>query len=341
MTFTELMQNGELRDRYKKVKQFFFLKESAYDVTSICQLRCEGCYYFAGDKYKVKDVKDPERWRTFLQQERARGINYVNLAGAEPSLVPQVLDACFETISMGTVFTNGLKPIASEIGYRIHISVWGDSAGDPLYRPLASGKPGPQCLPQQLKNYKADSRVMFVYTFNENNVTQVDDVLRRIHDEGHKITFNVYSSTVGGTSPLNVGPSLDRIREKMIDAMERYPNTVVYSRYNAEVHTSSSSLRTQFGCPYPRAVEGDQANVGISRTFRSYRADFTHVRQCDCCIPDTDCMNCRHYAAGSAIVTHRLDLHTKSEEAFRGWLDYVDTYLAVWLLGYTKGANLY
>jgi hypothetical protein len=36
-----------------------------------------------------------------------------------------------------------------------------------------------------------------------------------------------------------------------------------------------------------------------------------------------------------------MDLHIKTEAAFRGWLDYVDTYLAIWVLGYEKGANLY
>src|SRR5258708_40333664 len=61
----------------------------------------------------------------------------------------------------------------------------------------------------------------------------------------------------------------------------------------------------------------------------------------DCCIPDTDCADCRHYAAGSAIVSSRLGMHLDSERQFRGWLDYGDTYLAVWILGYTRGENLY
>ena len=47
MGFTEYLQIPELAQRYRKVKQYFFLK-SAYDVTSVCQLRCDGCYYFQG-----------------------------------------------------------------------------------------------------------------------------------------------------------------------------------------------------------------------------------------------------------------------------------------------------
>src|SRR6059036_1926941 len=47
MSLTAVLQVPELEERYRKVKKFFFLRESAYDVTSACQLRCDGCYYFA------------------------------------------------------------------------------------------------------------------------------------------------------------------------------------------------------------------------------------------------------------------------------------------------------
>ncbi len=59
-----------------------------------------------------------------------------------------------------------------------------------------------------------------------------------------------------------------------------------------------------------------------------------------CCVPDTDCDDCRHYAAGSAVVTARLFRHAVDPDTFKAWLDYVDTYLSVWVAGYEKGANL-
>ncbi len=59
-----------------------------------------------------------------------------------------------------------------------------------------------------------------------------------------------------------------------------------------------------------------------------------------CCVPDTDCDDCRHYAAGSAVVTARLYRHVTDPLTFKSWLDYVDTYLAVWVMGYEKGENL-
>ena len=342
MGFTEYLQIPELAQRYRKVKQYFFLKESAYDVTSVCQLRCDGCYYFQGEKYQVKDTRDLQAWRAFFEAEKERGITYVVLAGAEPALVPKIIRACYEILPLGTIVSNGLRKIDADLRYRVQLSVWGDSTGDPIYRKYAGGQPGPFCLPVQLKNYKDDDRIIFVYTFNNENIDQLDEILPMVHGEGHKLTFNVFSNPVQCTSPLKMQDTLKKTRDKMIAAMEEYGDTVVYSYYNAEIHTSEKSLHEQFICSYPRAQHAlGLTGIGLSRTFRSYRTDLTHAIESDCCIPDTDCADCRHYAAGSAIVSSRLRAHTDSEAKFRAWLDYVDTYLATWLVDYEKGENLY
>jgi len=342
VSFTDFLSNPQLAERYRKVRQYFYLKESAYDVTSACQLRCDGCYYFEGEKSHVKDNRDPAAWRAFFEEEKARGITYVVLAGAEPSLVPKIIAACHDVIPLGSVATNGLKPIDRAIRYRIHLSVWGDSSGDPNYRKRVGGKPGPDCLAAQLKNYRNDDRAIFVYTFNAQNIDQVDDVAKRLADENHKLTFNVFSTPSNMNTWLDMKSALDRTRGKMIEMMERFPGTVLYSYYNAQVHTHALSLHDLFGCVYPRAQRmNSQVVGGLGNTFRSYRTDLTHKVESDCCVPDTDCSMCRHYAAGSAIVTSNLHSHAATEMGFRAWLDYVDTYLSVWVMGYRKGQNLF
>jgi len=80
--------------------------------------------------------------------------------------------------------------------------------------------------------------------------------------------------------------------------------------------------------------------IGLGKSFRQYRTDLNWDRSVACCVPDTDCADCRHYAAGSAVVTARLYRHVNNPAAFKSWLDYVDTYLAVWVMGYEKGENL-
>jgi MoaA/NifB/PqqE/SkfB family radical SAM enzyme len=332
--FKDLLAVPEIGARWEKVRRFFFLRESTYDMTRRCNLRCEGCYYYEGDKQHAVDESDPARWKALLESEKERGITFVVLAGAEPGLVPELCRACYEVIPLGCIATNGLQPFPESIGYRIHISVWGDDEESKRFR-------GRACLPQQLDNFAGDDRAVFVYTFTGRNIDQIDGEVARIADRGGRITFNMFSPPVGYEGELSLdADAFARARDKMLLMLERHPGTVLYSRYNAEVHTDPErSLHTRFKCPYPRC--NPDTTLGLGRSFRQYRSDLTWDRKVACCVPDTDCADCRHYAAGSAVVTARMAQHVGGEADFRKWLDYVDTYLAVWVRGYEKGANLF
>jgi len=61
-----------------------------------------------------------------MQAEKTRGITYVVLAGAEPSLVPALLEVCYDEMPLGSIATNGFKKIPESVRYKIHISVWGN-----------------------------------------------------------------------------------------------------------------------------------------------------------------------------------------------------------------------
>lgn len=333
-TFKQILSDPDINARWLKVKQYFFLRESTYDMTSRCNLKCDGCYYYEGDKQNTEDCRDPEKWRALLEREKARGITFVVLAGAEPSLVPELCKACYDVIPLGCIASNGLRPFPPEIGYKIHISVWGDDAESKKYR-------GRACLDQQLKSFRDDDRAVFVYTVTKRNVDQIDGVVRRIDDHGGKVTFNTFSPPMGYAGELtHDADSFHRMHDKTIEMVDRYPETVLFSRYSAEVHSDPErSLHQRFECPYPRCKPDTQ--FGLSKTFRQYRTDLTWDRAVACCVPDTNCNACRHYASGSAIVTSRMTQHVDSEISFRKWLDYVDTYLAVWVRGYEKGQNLY
>jgi len=124
--FSDLLAEDIVRERWEKVRRYFFLRESTYDMANRCNLRCEGCYYYEGDKQFAEENRDPEAWRSLMRQEKERGITYVVLAGAEPSLVPELLEVCYGEIPLGCIATNGVKRIPETVGYKIHISVWGN-----------------------------------------------------------------------------------------------------------------------------------------------------------------------------------------------------------------------
>ena len=331
--FSEIIAEPRIRERWEKVREYFFLRESTYDMTNRCNIRCEGCYYYEGDKQFAKENRDPDAWRRLMEEEKARGITFVVLAGAEPSLVPELCEVCFEKIPLGVIATNGLKLIPESINYKIHISVWGNDETSLRVRGAKN------MLLRQIRNYKGDSRAVFVYTFTRDNIDQAQEVTRILADNQCKITFNVFSAPVGYDGYLrHTAASLELTRKMMTELMSTYPETVLFSHYNVVAHTHKYGLHDLYSCSYPRM--NPSSDIGLGRSFRQYRADLTWDRNVACCVPDTDCADCRHYAAGSAVVTARLFRHATDPGTFKSWLDYVDTYLSVWVTGYEKGQNL-
>ncbi len=331
--FADLLADPMTAERFEKVRQFFFLRESAYDMTSRCNVRCDGCYYFEGDKQHTRDELGPSAWRSLMQAEKGRGITFVVLAGAEPALVPELMQVCYEEIPHGAIATNGLLRIPDSVKYRIHVSVWGNDATSERTRKAK------RMLERQLEHYEGDARAVFVYTYTRHNVEEADEVVARLAKAGCRCTFNVFSAPLGYAGELRHTPaSLAAMRASMLRLLAAHPDSVLYSPYNAAAHTNEKGLHDLFRCPYPRSA-GSIA-FGLGRSFRQYRSDLSWVHEASCCVPDTECSDCRHYAAGSAMVTARMQRHARTHEHFRAWLDYVDTYLAVWVNGYAKGVNL-
>ena len=331
--FSDLIASPQIKARWEKVRKFFFLRESTYDMTHRCNIHCNGCYYYKGEKQHTEENRDSAVWRKLMISEKKRGITYVVLAGAEPSLVPELCQVCYEEMPLGTIATNGLRRIPDNINYKIHISVWGN---DTTSFQIRNAK---NMLKRQIENYKGDPRAIWVYTFTCNNITEAPSVIRELAKNNCKATFNIFSAPVRYQGDLiHTNKSLQLTNKVMVELMAQYPKHVIYSFYNIMAHTHPLGLHALYGCSYPR--QNNSTDVGLGRTFRQYRTDLSWDRSASCCVPDTDCADCRHYAAGSAIVTARLFRHAVDPDTFNAWLDYVDTYLAVWVMGYEKGSNL-
>lgn len=331
--FSEIISDPDIKERWLKVKKYFFLRESSYDMTNRCNVQCEGCYYYEGNKQFAIENNDIDAWRRLMTAERERGITFVVLAGAEPSLVPDLCEVCHNEISLGVIASNGMIRIPENIGYKIHISVWGS---DDTSLRLRKAK---NMLARQIENYKDDERAVFVYTFTRDNIDEAEEVAEILAENRCKLTFNMFSSPVGYKGSLRHTPeSLERTGKIMSDLLAAYPDNVLFSPYNIVAHTHKLGLHDLYQCSYPRM--NPSKDIGLGRSFRQYRTDLTWDRKDACCVPDTDCADCRHYASGSAVVTARMYRHADDPESFKSWLDYVDTYLSVWLFGYEKGAPL-
>jgi len=331
--FKDLTALPGVGERWDRVRRYFFLRESTYDMTNRCNIRCDGCYYYEGDKQFATDNRDNDAWRRLMEAEKERGITFVVLAGAEPALVPDLLKTCHDVMPLGCIATNGTKRIPDPVGYKIHISVWGD---DQTSLRVRGAK---RMLLRQCENYAGDPRAVFVYTYTRENIAETEEVVAYLAENDCKVTFNVFSAPVGYDGSLRHDhESLLATRASMVDLTRRYTDSVLFSSYSAVAHTHAKGLHDLFSCSYPRC--NPSTDIGLGRSFRQYRSDLTWDRDVACCVPDTDCPDCRHYASGSAVVTARMYRHANHPDTFKAWLDYVDTYLAVWVMGYEKGPNL-
>ena len=125
--------------------------------------------------------------------EKERGITFVVLAGAEPSLVPELCRVCFDEMPLGAIATNGLAAIPENINYRIHISVWGNEETSFKTRKAKN------MLARQIENYKGDPRAVWVYTFTRHNIHEAREVVKILAENNCKATFNMFSAPVGYT----------------------------------------------------------------------------------------------------------------------------------------------
>lgn len=315
---TRVPESGMSADRIGR------LRTSNYDISNVCNLRCDGCLYFSGAGQEIQNAQTSIAvWREFFASEARRGINFAYVAGAEPSLTPDRIRACHEHIPMGVIFTNGTKRIADDIDYRIHVSVWGDEAGSTLYR-------GANINRKAMRNYAGDERAVFVMTLNAQNLAEVPSVASACRDHGLKLTFSLFSPTmeynkypaVGEAGDLRLTPAdLNACRDTMLEAEQRYPDTIRISREFVDWVTGGESLYTID----ETGVATDCGNR-LTRSHVHFNADLGR-NSGKCCSPNLDCRDCRPYAMSLATYFNRR--RQRPEEWPRVWSFWSELFLPV------------
>jgi hypothetical protein len=321
-----------------------FRRPSFYEISQKCNLWCEGCYYFEDRaREAVKDEMAEQQWEQFFAAERARGVSMAYLVGAEPSLYPERLRAAVKNIQYGKIGTNGTIVIPQDIQFRIGVSVWGNETDDALLR-------GGSVLRKAMRNYAGDPRAIMLFTLSPWNLDSADEVLKASEDHDIKLTFSIYSPTTSYLAKLKsgipadkkyfrLGPSLSRAvftddelrkaRDVTRKAMQRFPETVLYSDDYADIVTAPGPL-------YDMDPDtGLPINCG-SRLREPLRYFDTAGLQKDvkCCTPDVDCEHCRLYSGSWSMLFRPTEQHLSNLAAFEGWLRMIETLGQIFLYPY-------
>ncbi len=309
---------------YGMIRQAGAVRPISLDITSKCNLRCAGCYYYAEGMDKVDARKDDEAFDALLESEKARGTNFVTVVGGEPALVPRRLKKIYDNFKMN-VATNGLIRIPSEglEDMPLGIAIWGDRETDSRLR--SDGKR--DLFEVALRNYRDDPRAFFYYTVAPGHAHEVESVVEQCVQNGNRILFNYYSdvSSVGGDLDYRWG--FNAVRTEVDRMIERYPDRMYSTRYLNKVVTTGRLDGKTWGYDVCTNLTIDNpANAGrrengepVNTHFRAINADFRTTRRC-CTGIERDCASCFDTWEHFSWIMINMRRHLGSQQEFADWL---------------------
>jgi MoaA/NifB/PqqE/SkfB family radical SAM enzyme len=308
----------EWYERYKRISHLN-IRSSIYDVTNQCNLRCRGCFFFSSDEHKAApEEMDIRKWEAFVDSEKARGVNLAILIGGEPTLYLDRVAAFYKRLPTYCA-TNGLIKVPRDRfpDMMVGISLWGDEEDEKVLR-------GKDTFAISSKNYAGDPYTYYLYTITPKQVGRIESIIRRIADAGLKVHLQLLSNDEGVEGFSWTDELLRDIRDEMDIMLDRYPNTVISSKYYHEIITTGQMLGRSFGwneCPSVTEPM-DRRKPQPKRLIRFIRwaADLHTMHRC-CTSATRDCSICKDGAAHMSWVMVNKRAHLRSAKDLQGWIE--------------------
>jgi MoaA/NifB/PqqE/SkfB family radical SAM enzyme len=318
MNTVSSLLDKEWYERYKRISRLN-IRSSIYDVTNQCNLRCRGCFFFSSDEHKAApEEMDIRKWEAFVDSEKARGVNLAILIGGEPTLYLDRVAAFYKRLPTYCA-TNGLIKVPRDRfpDMMVGISLWGDEEDEKVLR-------GKDTFAISSKNYAGDPYTYYLYTITPKQVGRIESIIRRIADTGLKVHLQLLSNDEGVEGFSWTDELLRDIRDEMDIMLDRYPNTVISSKYYHEIITTGQMLGRSFGwneCPSVTEPM-DRRKPQPKRLIRFIRwaADLNTMHRC-CTSATRDCSICKDGAAHMSWVMVNKRAHLRSAKDLQGWIE--------------------
>ncbi len=316
-------------ERYQRIAHLN-IRSSIYDVTDKCNLRCKGCFFFSsGEQHAAREETDLRAWESFIDAEKARGVNLAILIGGEPTLHLDRVEA-FHRRLPSYCATNGLIKLPRDRfpEMMVGISLWGDEEVERELR-------GKDTFAVSSRNYAGDPWTYYLYTITPKQVGRVERMTARIRDVGLRVHYQLLSNDEGVDGFVWEPGRLAELRAELDGLLERYPETVVSCRYYHEVLTTGRLHGRAFGwSECPSVTEPlDTRNPRPRRLIRFIRwaSDLRTMHRC-CTSATRDCATCKDGAAHmSWIMVHKRD-HLRSTEDLRNWIEVYEMFAKLYRL---------
>lgn len=341
----EYLEDPFLARLHAMVAEAGHLKAITIDITEVCNLRCNGCYFFVENMDDSKSPKEETEFDHFIAHEKARGTNYATVLGGEPSLQLERLKKLHDSFRIVAV-TNGIRKIPYE-GFEnmpIAVSVWGDHETDTKLR----GRGKIPVFRKALKNYRDDPRALWYFATSTGNAHEIASVARQCMENGNYLYFNYYEDNedIGGRFDHNSG--FARVREEIDRVIDQYPDRVLTTSYLNKVATTNTLFEDRWGydvCPtvsanHPKNADRIANGHPYNPHFRAYNPDLTTVRRC--CVGEArECSKCYNAYARHTWIMVNKHRHLESKESFTNWLTSIATfYMAIRAISFEEGSKL-
>jgi len=308
----------EWYERYKTISKLN-IRSSIYDVTNKCNLRCKGCFFYSSDEHKAAvEEMDLAKWEAFIDKEMDRGVNLAILIGGEPTLYLDRVEAFYKRLPTFCA-TNGLIKIPRSRfpDMMLGISLWGDEADEKILR-------GKDTFSISSKNYAGDPNVYYLYTLTPKQIGKIERIISKIRNAGLKVHLQLLSNDEGVDGFSWQPEQLETLRAEMDEMLDRYPQTVISSKYYHEIITTGKMLGRSFGwneCPsvtQPLDTRDPQPKRLIE--FIRWASDLNTMHRC-CTSETRDCSSCKDGAAHMSWVMVNKRAHIRTAKDLQNWIE--------------------
>ena len=305
-------------ERYKKISRLN-IRSSIYDVTDRCNLRCKGCFFFSSDEHKAaSEEKEITKWDAFVEKEMARGVNLAILIGGEPTLCMDRIEAFYKRLPTFCA-TNGLIKVPRDRfpDMMVGISLWGDPKDEEFLR-------GKDTFKISSANYAGDPYTYYLYTISPTQIGKVEANIKKVADVGLKVHMQLLSNDEGFDGFSWQPEQLVAIRAEMDEMLDKYPETVISSKYYHEIITTGQMLGRPFGwneCPsVTDTLDKRKPRPKRLTNFIRYASDLKTMHRC-CTSETRDCSTCKDGAAHMSWVMVNKRDHIRTAKDLQNWIE--------------------
>lgn len=306
-----------------------------YHLTNACNLRCEGCWFFAYDfDGATREARSPESWRLFAKEQAAQGTTAALLIGGEPALHPDRVAAFVDAMEFVTISSNGLRPLPREGFERVAValSLFGGEGHDDRLRAIRpSGRRFAGLFDAVLANYRNDPRAHFIYAITPEAPEAIEPTVRRIRDNGNQVTFNYYSPYGAGARDPVASDAEARLLDEALRVAEAFPETVtVTPLYLRTIVTGRTHWASWSYDVCPSVSRGNPAHAArlanghpVLPHFEAYAADQETL---NFCCASGQCGECRDSQAMYSWLLVSLPHFLDTKERLVEWVDLAESY---------------